>query len=182
MKTTRPFLSWSSGRRKPQHSCCAGAKPVNGGLSKSSVPQPMSCPYSWHTRQLETHSESPDKCLRVDAQQKEEERRVLSAASHLSTGAKRGHPFCPPSLCKGRTLNKATSTLAVRQRAQSQPCCFCCKHELPVRLQVSPRGSHFLPQGRGGWLSHHPTAVRLTRRALQPEDTLQPSPLPLVLS
>lgn len=93
----------------------------------------------------------------------------------LSTGSKRGHPFCPPSLCKWRTLNKATSTVAVSQRAQSQPCCFCCKRELSMKLQISPRGSHFLPLGRGGCLSPQPTAVGLTRGALQPEAN-HPSP------
>lgn len=80
-KLQGPSCPGSSGSFKPQHSCCAGAKSVYRALGEGSVPQPMSCLYSWHMQQLDTHSESPDKCLRVDAQQKEEERPVLAAAT-----------------------------------------------------------------------------------------------------
>lgn len=80
-KLQDPSCPGSSGSCKPQQSCCAGAKSVYGALGEGSMPQPMSCLYSWHTQQLDTHSESPDKRLRVDAQQKEEERPALAAAS-----------------------------------------------------------------------------------------------------
>lgn len=94
--------------------------------------------------------------------------------SQKGTPPTEGGPHSAPPLCKQRTQNRATGAVAGSQRAQAQPRYFRCDHEVPAGLRGSPRGSCFLPLGRGGWLPPHPIAARLTRGALHPATTPQP--------